>query len=233
MERKKSLYERFFKRILDIIIALAVLIAFFWLYIIIAVMVRVKMGSPVLFAQDRPGKDEKVFKLYKFRTMTDERDQNGELLPDEMRLKKFGRWLRATSLDELPEMINILRGDMSLVGPRPLLVEYIPYYTEKEHHRHDIRAGLTGLAQVNGRNFISWEETFEYDVQYVSNITFWGDFKIILQTFRKVISHENIADVTEATVDEKGKMHFNVNGVDCILHQPLNVERKSICRDKK
>ena len=186
-ERKKSLYERFFKRLLDIIIALTVLIVFFWLYIIIAVMVRVKMGSPVLFAQDRPGKDEKVFKLYKFRTMTDERDQNGELLPDEMRLKKFGRWLRATSLDELPEMINILRGDMSLVGPRPLAVDYIPYYSEKERHRHDVRAGLTGLAQVNGRSFISWEEIFEYDVQYVNNITLLGDFKIIFQTFLKEI----------------------------------------------
>lgn len=232
MERKKSLYERFFKRILDIITALAVLIAFFWLYIIIAVMVRVKMGSPVLFAQDRPGKDEKVFKLYKFRTMTDERDQNGELLPDEMRLKKFGRWLRATSLDELPEMINILRGDMSLVGPRPLAVDYIPYYSEKERHRHDVRAGLTGLAQVNGRSFISWEEIFEYDVQYVNNITLWGDFKIIFQTFLKVIFHENVADVTEATMDEEGRLHFEVNGIDYILHQPLNVERKSICKER-
>lgn len=232
MERKKGLYERCFKRILDIIIALTVLIMFFWLYIIIAVMVRVKMGSPVIFAQDRPGKDEKLFKLYKFRTMTDERGQDGELLPDEMRLKKFGRWLRSTSLDELPEMFNILRGDMSLVGPRPLAVDYIPYYSEKERHRHDVRVGLTGLAQVNGRSFISWEEIFEYDVQYVNNITLLGDFKIILQTIFKVISHENIADVTEATTDEKGQLHFNVNGIDHILHQPLNVERKSICRER-
>lgn len=191
-ERKKSLYERFFKRLLDIIIALTVLIVFFWLYIIIAVMVRVKMGSPVLFTQDRPGKDEKLFKLYKFRTMTDERDQNGELLPDELRLKKFGRWLRSTSLDELPEMLNILKGEMSLVGPRPLAVKYLPYYNEMESHRHDMRPGLTGLAQVSGRGGIGWEERFAYDIHYIENVSFTMDISILLQTIQKVFQRENI-----------------------------------------
>ena len=191
-KKKKSLYERFFKRLLDIIIALTVLIVFFWLYIIIAVMVRVKMGSPVLFTQDRPGKDEKLFKLYKFRTMTDERDQNGELLPDELRLKKFGRWLRSTSLDELPEMLNILKGEMSLVGPRPLAVKYLPYYNEMESHRHDMRPGLTGLAQVSGRGGIGWEERFAYDIHYIENVSFTMDISILLQTIQKVFQRENI-----------------------------------------
>lgn len=191
-ERKKSLYESFFKRLLDMIIALTVLIVFFWLYIIIAVMVRVKMGRPVLFTQDRPGKDGKLFKLYKFRTMTDERDQNGELLPDEMRLKKFGRWLRSTSLDELPEMFNILKGEMSVVGPRPLAVKYLPYYNERESHRHDVRPGLTGLAQVSGRGGIGWEERFAYDIRYIENVSFSMDISILFQTVQKVFLRENI-----------------------------------------
>lgn len=192
MGRNKNLYERFFKRLLDIIIALAAVLLFFWLYIIIAVMVRLKMGSPVLFVQDRPGKDEKLFKLYKFRTMTDERDSNGELLPDEMRLKKFGRWLRSTSLDELPEMFNILKGEMSVVGPRPLAVKYLPYYNEKESHRHDVRPGLTGLAQVSGRGGLGWEERFAYDIRYIENVSFTMDISIFLQTVQKVFLRENI-----------------------------------------
>lgn len=180
-----GLYERFFKRPLDIICALAAVIVFGWLYIMIAILVRVKLGSPVLFTQDRPGKDEKIFKLYKFRTMTDQRDENGELLPDEVRLTKFGKMLRATSLDELPEAFNIIKGDMSVIGPRPLLASYLPWYTEEERQRHEVRPGLSGLAQVNGRNTISWEDKFRYDVQYVKHITFIGDIKIIINTIKK------------------------------------------------
>lgn len=223
--RPYGFYERFVKRLLDVFCAILVIVVFWWLYLLIAILVKMKLGSPVLFQQSRPGKNERVFKLYKFRSMSDEKDKDGMLLPDEVRLGKFGSLLRKTSLDELPEIFNILKGDMSVVGPRPLVPEYIPYYTEEEKHRHDIRPGLTGLAQVNGRSFISWEQIFEYDVNYTRNITFLGDLKIIFKTLRKVISHENVADVTESVVDEKGQLHFMVDGVDYILHQPLNVER--------
>ena len=184
------MYERYFKRIFDIICALAAIIVFSWLYIIVAILVRVKLGSPVIFKQKRPGKDEKIFELYKFRTMTDERDENGKLLPDDVRLTRFGRLLRKTSLDELPEAFNILKGDMSVVGPRPLLVEYLPYYTEEEKHRHDVRPGLSGLAQIKGRNAISWEEKFTFDVEYVENISFMGDIKIIILTVWKAFVKE-------------------------------------------
>lgn len=218
-------YERFFKRLLDIVCVILALGIFWWLYVILAVLIKIKLGSPILFKQERPGKDEKVFKLYKFRSMSDERDGNGKLLSDEERLGRFGSLLRKTSLDELPELFNILKGDMSIVGPRPLVPEYIPYYTEKEKHRHDVRPGLTGLAQVNGRSFISWEQIFEYDICYVDHITFLDDVKIAIKTVIKVLSHENIADVTESTMDENGHLHFMVDGVDYILHQPLNVER--------
>lgn len=158
------MYERYIKRILDFLIALVFLVVFCWLYAILAVLVRVKLGSPVIFKQERPGKNAKIFRLYKFRTMTDERDAEGNLLPDDVRLTKFGRMLRSTSLDELPEVFNMLKGDMSLIGPRPLLVSYLPLYSEEQAHRHDVRPGLTGLAQVNGRNSCSWEEKFAYDV---------------------------------------------------------------------
>lgn len=228
MEKKHQLYgpyERFFKRLLDIVCVILALGIFWWLYVILAVLIKIKLGSPILFKQERPGKDEKVFKLYKFRSMSDERDGNGKLLSDEERLGRFGSILRKTSLDELPELFNILKGDMSIVGPRPLVPEYIPYYTEKEKHRHDVRPGLTGLAQVNGRSFISWEQIFEYDICYVDHITFLDDVKIAIKTVIKVLSHENIADVTESTMDENGQLHFMVDGVDYILHQPLNVER--------
>lgn len=180
-----GLYEAYLKRIIDIICALIALVVFGWLYIIVAVLVRIKLGSPILFTQERPGKNEKIFKLYKFRTMTDGRDENGSLLPDEKRLTKFGRILRTTSLDELPEVFNIIKGDMSIIGPRPLLVKYLPYYKEEERKRHSVRPGLSGLAQVNGRNAISWEDKFKYDIQYVDHITFLGDVKIILNTIRK------------------------------------------------
>ena len=187
-------YERFFKRPIDILCALAALLVFGWLYILIAVLVRIKLGKPVLFTQDRPGKNERIFKLYKFRTMTDQRDRNGNLLPDDVRLTKFGRLLRSTSLDELPEAFNILKGDMSVVGPRPLLIKYLPYYTDEERIRHSVRPGLSGLAQVNGRNAISWEQKFAYDAQYVNRITFLGDVKIIIDTVKKVfVKSEGIA----------------------------------------
>lgn len=186
-------YEKYFKRVLDVFCGLAALLVFWWLYIIVAVLVKIKLGSPVLFKQERPGKNEEIFKLYKFRTMTDARDENGKLLPDEVRLTKFGRALRTTSLDELPEVFNILKGEMSLVGPRPLTIQYLPYYSEEERHRHDVRPGLSGLAQVNGRNFIDWDHRLAFDVQYVKKITFMGDLRIILQTALKFVKKEDIA----------------------------------------
>ena len=196
-------YERFFKRPIDICCALAAIIVFCWLYIIVAILVRVKLGSPVLFTQDRPGKDEKIFKLYKFRTMTDARDENGNLLPDDVRLTKFGRLLRSTSLDELPEVFNILKGDMSVIGPRPLLVKYLPLYNEEQRRRHEVRPGLSGYAQVNGRNTVSWEEKFKLDVEYVDHITFLGDVHIIFSTVMKAfIKREGISSETAATMEE-------------------------------
>ncbi len=196
------MYQNYIKRLLDIICSLAALIVFSWLYIIIAILVRIKLGSPVLFTQDRPGKDEKIFKLYKFRTMTDATDANGELLPDEQRLTSFGALLRSTSLDELPEAFNILKGDMSVIGPRPLLVKYLPRYNEEQKHRHDVKPGLTGLAQVNGRNAITWEEKFAYDVEYTKNVTFINDVKILIQTVLKVIQRDGISSETSVTMEE-------------------------------
>lgn len=186
-------YERCFKRPLDFLCGLAAVTVFGWLYIIVAILVRVKLGSPVLFTQDRPGKDGKIFKLYKFRTMTDARDENGNLLPDEVRLTKFGKLLRATSLDELPEALNIIKGDMSIIGPRPLLVSYLPWYTDQEKRRHDVRPGLSGLAQVNGRNFVDWDHRLAFDIQYVEKITFLGDIRIIFQTVLKFVKKQDIA----------------------------------------
>lgn len=188
------MYKKYFKRLIDIICALAAIICFSWLYVIVAILVRIKLGSPVIFKQERPGKDGKIFRLYKFRSMTDQRDENGNLLPDSVRLTKFGRMLRKTSLDELPEAFNILKGDMSVIGPRPLAVQYLDYYTEEEFHRHDVRPGLSGLAQVNGRNALSWEERFAYDLQYVNNITFLGDVKIIIMSAVKMFKKEDIVE---------------------------------------
>ena len=198
-----GVYERFIKRPLDMICALLTLIIFCWLYALTAILVRIKLGSPVLFKQDRPGKNEKIFRLYKFRTMTEERDANNCLLPDDVRLTKFGRFLRKTSLDELPEAFNILKGDMSVVGPRPLLVKYLPRYNDSQRRRHEVRPGLTGLAQVNGRNTCRWEERFDYDIRYVDKITFIGDIKIVYKTVIKAfIKHEGISSGTSVTMEE-------------------------------
>lgn len=197
------MYRKYIKRLFDIICALAAIIVFGWLYIILAVLVRIKLGSPVLFTQDRPGKDEKIFKLYKFRTMTDEKDANGNLLPDEVRLTKFGRLLRATSLDELPEAFNILKGDMSVIGPRPLLVRYLERYNAEQKRRHEVRPGLSGWAQINGRNALSWEDRFEHDVWYVDHLSFALDVKIIFMTVMKAfVKQEGISSETSATMEE-------------------------------
>lgn len=194
-------YEKYFKRPLDFCCGIAAVVVFCWLYAIVAILVRVKLGSPVLFTQDRPGKDEKIFKLYKFRTMTDKRDENGELLPDEVRLTKFGKMLRATSLDELPEAFNIIKGDMSVIGPRPLLVKYLPYYSEEQHRRHEVRPGLSGYAQAHGRNGVSWDDKFQMDLQYVDHVTFLGDVKIIADTVLSVVKKEGISSETSATME--------------------------------
>lgn len=192
------MYEKFVKRGLDFIISLLVLIILSPVLLIVAILVRVKLGSPVIFKQERPGKDEKIFCMYKFRTMTDERDAEGNLLPDTIRLTRFGKILRSTSLDELPELWNILKGDMSIVGPRPLAVIYLDYYTEEEHRRHDVLPGLTGLAQVNGRNALSWEEKFAYDLQYVSKMSFRQDVHIVKKTIGKVVKRDSIGQAEEA-----------------------------------
>ncbi len=187
------MYKRVIKRLLDILISAFVLIVFSWLFLILWILVRIKLGGPAIFTQDRPGLNEKIFKLYKFRSMTNERDENGNLLPDEVRLTKFGKILRKTSLDELPEFWNILKGDMSFIGPRPLLVKYLPYYNDRERLRHSIRPGLTGYAQVHGRNAISWEQKFEYDVYYVEHLSFITDVKIVIDTVKAVFKSEGIA----------------------------------------
>lgn len=192
---------KYIKRILDIISSLLAIIILSPLVAVTAVLVKTKLGSPVLFRQERPGKDEKIFTLMKFRTMTDERDENGELLPDEVRLTKFGKFLRSTSIDELPELFNILKGDMSVIGPRPLLVEYIPRYNEHQHRRHEVRPGLSGWAQVNGRNSISWEEKFDLDVEYVDNYSFAMDVKILFMTVLNVLKKEGISSETSATME--------------------------------
>lgn len=196
------MYANYVKRILDLTLSLIAVILCSPIFLILFLLVRFKLGSPVLFTQERPGKDEKIFRLYKFRTMTSQTDAQGELLPDEIRLTSFGKKLRATSLDELPELFNILKGDMSIVGPRPLLVKYLSLYNEEQRHRHDVRPGLTGQAQVHGRNAISWEEKFKHDVEYTRNVTFLNDCRIILATILKVIKKDGISSETSATMEE-------------------------------
>lgn len=199
-------YEKYAKRPLDILCALAAIIVFCWLYLLVAILVRCKLGSPIIFKQERPGKDGKIFKLYKFRTMTDEEDENDQLLPDNVRLTKFGKFLRSTSLDELPEAFNILKGDMSVIGPRPLLVEYLPYYTEEELRRHSVRPGLSGWAQVNGRNLVDWDRRLKYDVEYVDSISFAMDVKIVFMSVKNMIMRSDIAEDTNATEGNLAKI---------------------------
>lgn len=195
------MYKKFFKRPMDLILSFLAIIGLSPILIIVGILVRVKLGSPVLFKQKRPGLNEKIFTMYKFRTMTDEKDQNGELLPDDARLTKFGKILRATSLDELPELFNIVKGDMSIVGPRPLLIQYLKLYNEHQKRRHEVRPGLSGYAQVNGRNSIIWEDKFNMDVEYVDNVSFVGDWKIILLTIKKVFIKEGISSDTSVTME--------------------------------
>lgn len=202
MIRKRTFYDKYIKRIIDFLLSLIGIIILSPVLLIVSIMVRTKLGSPILFKQERPGLNGKIFKMYKFRTMTNETDENGELLPDEVRLTKFGKFLRASSLDELPEMFNILKGDMSIVGPRPLLVKYLPLYSERQSHRHDVRPGLTGYAQVNGRNAISWEEKFELDIFYVNNSSFMVDLMIFFKTIKKVFDREGISSGTCVTMEE-------------------------------
>ena len=200
------MYRLLFKRIIDIFSSLIFLLLFWWLYLIVAILVRIKLGSPILFKQARPGLNEKIFTMYKFRTMIDKKDINGNLLPDKDRLNKFGRFLRSTSLDEIPEFLNILKGDMSLIGPRPLLVKYLERYSEEQLRRHNVRPGISGWAQVNGRNAISWEDKFKYDIEYVDNLSFLLDLKIIMLTIKKVLIRDGISQVGNATMEEfKGK----------------------------
>ena len=196
------MYKKYIKRILDILLSFIAIILLSPVILIVAILVRTKLGSPILFKQERPGKNGKIFKMYKFRTMTDAKNEKGELLPDAVRLTRFGRILRSTSLDELPELLNILKGDMSIVGPRPLLVEYLPLYSEEQMHRHDVRPGLTGLAQISGRNLVDWQSKFKLDVEYVNNLRFKMDLKIILNTVKTVIKKEGISDSAGITMEK-------------------------------
>jgi len=195
------MYKNFFKRFFDFVLSLMAIIVLSPILLVLIIVGRIEMKGNPFFTQERPGKDEKIFKLIKFRSMTEEKDSDGNYLPDDVRLTSYGKWLRSSSLDELPELFNILKGDMSIVGPRPLLVQYIPLYNEEQHHRHDVRPGLTGLAQVNGRNMLSWQDKFKYDVTYTRNITLVGDIKIILKTVINVLKHEGINGEGSSTME--------------------------------
>lgn len=204
------MYRLFLKRVIDIFLSLIFILLFWWLYIIVAILVRKKLGSPVIFKQKRPGLNEKIFTMYKFRTMTDKKDKNGNLLPDKDRLTKFGKFLRSTSLDEIPEFFNILKGDMSLIGPRPLLVKYLDRYSKEQSRRHEVRPGISGWAQVNGRNAISWEDKFKYDIEYADSLSFLLDLKIIILTIKKIFMREGISQDGSATMEEfKGEQKNN------------------------
>lgn len=215
MHKPYGPYEKYFKRPIDFLCGLAAVVVFSWLYLILIIFGAIFMRGNPFFTQERPGKDEKIFKLIKFRTMTNAKDNEGNLLPDSQRNSAYGNFLRKTSLDELPELFNIIKGDMSIIGPRPLLVRYLPYYTEEEHRRHDVRPGLTGWAQVNGRNFITWDETFELDLYYVDHLSFLFDVKTVLLTIKKVLSHADITDATQGTEDSSGRK----------VHDALDIER--------
>lgn len=235
IQRKQGFYEKYVKRILDIGCALLAIIIFCWIYAIIAVVVRIKMGSPVLFKQPRPGMidprtgKERIFDMYKFRSMTDEKDENGNLLPDEERLNRFGKILRATSLDELPEAFNILKGDMSVIGPRPQLVRDMVFMTEKQRMRHTAKPGLSGLAQVRGRNAISWEEKLEWDLKYIENISFWNDIKLVFETIRvALVKHEGITDGKNATALDYGDELLKSGKVNRSRYDALQVDARSI-----
>lgn len=221
-------YERWFKRPVDILCALAAIVVFGWLYILVAVLVRINLGSPVIFRQPRPGKDEKVFFLYKFRSMTDERDESGNLLPDEVRLTKFGKFLRSTSLDELPEAFNILKGDMSVIGPRPQLVRDMVFMTPEQRMRHGVRPGLSGLAQVRGRNAISWEGKLATDLEYIQKITFWGDVKIILLTVKKFLCREDISAEGMETAEDFGDYLLRIGEVSQEDYDKLQEESQQL-----
>lgn len=201
MDKKQTFYQKYGKRFLDILLSLFAIIILSPILLVLFILVGVKLGSPAIFTQERPGKDEKIFKMYKFRSMTDERDDAGNLLPDEQRLTSFGRKLRSTSLDELPELFNILKGDMSIVGPRPLLVDYLTLYNEAQKQRHNVRPGLTGYAQVNGRNLIDWDERFKKDIYYVKNISLKTDLKVIFDTIKVVLKKDGISSDTSVTME--------------------------------
>ena len=236
--RKCGFYEKYIKRVLDIICSLLALIVFFWLYLIIAIAVRIKMGSPVLFRQPRPGiiKDgkETIFDMYKFRTMTDERDENGELLPDDKRLPAFGAWLRRTSLHELPEVFCILKGDMSIIGPRPQLVRDMVFMTDQQRMRHTAKPGLSGLAQIKGRNTISWEEKLDWDLKYIEKITFWGDFKLVLATVKTAfIQPEGITDGENATALDYGDVLLKDGKVSQEEYDALQAQARYLIAENK
>ena len=214
MEHQAGLYEAYVKRLLDLVLSAVALLLLSPVMLVVAVLVRCHLGAPVIFCQERPGKDEEIFKLYKFRSMTDACDAYGQLLPDELRLTRFGRFLRSTSLDELPELWNIFKGDMSIVGPRPLLVKYLPLYNEEQRHRHDVTPGLTGWAQVHGRNLCSWEEKFDYDIWYVDHVSFILDLQIIFLTVKAVLKREGISSETSETMED-----FTGTSQDVLLHQ--------------
>ena len=240
LQRKMGFYEKFIKRLLDIICALLAIVVFCWLYVIIAILVRVKLGKPVLFKQPRPGLvdpktgKERIFDMYKFRTMTDDRDESGNLLPDEDRLTKFGKMLRSTSLDELPEAFSILRGDMSVIGPRPQLVRDMVFMSDEQRMRHTARPGLSGLAQVKGRNAITWEEKLEWDLKYIENVSFFSDLKLILETVKvALVKHEGITDGENATALDYGDALLNAGTISKEKYDTLQTYARRLLEEHR